>query len=537
MLTEIYCDKFGATKHISFGPGLNVIQGVGGNSIGKSTMLKIIDYAFGGRYYAQSNDDILKKVGEHDICFSHVFQGQTYYFRRSASSPTKIIKCSDYMYAQGEEIPIASFSSFLLENYGLSNRQVSFRDLVSLYSRIWSKENRDVKHPLYQYRGQAVSASINQLIKLFNYYSPLHQLSHQVKDSKNHEKAIKIAAKHNLRHLPSASEAKKLKRELDLLEEQITQQKANITFATPENSFSLNSKTSCLLANRSSLLQQQGRVLRRLRRLEQELANTFVPESSTFDELFALFPNIDKEKLSAIESFHCDIQHILNDGLMDEKNYCEMQLNNINSAIEKNESKLRAITGLPSASAEAIDNLLTLSKRKSDIQAQLRLYDDVKSGVVQRKADTVSLDALYEKTIDRIQEEINSKIASFSAEISTSNSKPPSLELKRTSYAYGVTDNTGTGKAYTDLILFDLAILALTDLPFLIHDSFLFNNIDSATVQNFIRIYNRFTDKQVFISLDQYLGADNADIDAIIKTHQRLTLSDNLLLFGQDWRR
>ena len=50
MLTEIYCEAFGKTKRIPFFAGLNVIQGIGGNSIGKSNALKIIDYAFGGRY-------------------------------------------------------------------------------------------------------------------------------------------------------------------------------------------------------------------------------------------------------------------------------------------------------------------------------------------------------------------------------------------------------------------------------------------------------------------------------------------------------
>ena len=57
MLVEIRCGAFGEVKQVPFSSGLNVIQGISGNSIGKSNMLKIIDYAFGGKYYSDSNED------------------------------------------------------------------------------------------------------------------------------------------------------------------------------------------------------------------------------------------------------------------------------------------------------------------------------------------------------------------------------------------------------------------------------------------------------------------------------------------------
>ena len=41
-----------------------------------------------------------------------------------------------------------------------------------------------------------------------------------------------------------------------------------------------------------------------------------------------------------------------------------------------------------------------------------------------------------------------------------------------TNYEYNFVDNTGTGNAYANLIIFDLVIFASTVLPFIIHDSF-----------------------------------------------------------------
>ncbi len=111
------------------------------------------------------------------------------------------------------------------------------------------------------------------------------------------------------------------------------------------------------------------------------------------------------------------------------------------------------------------------------------------------------------------------------------------LSLATNHYSYGVEDNTGTGKAYTDLVLFDLAILALTDLPILIHDSFLFNNIDDETKRSFFGLYCKFTNKQVFISLDDYLGNGNEVIDKLSFSSTRLYLSEKSMLFGKDWRK
>lgn len=140
-------------------------------------------------------------------------------------------------------------------------------------------------------------------------------------------------------------------------------------------------------------------------------------------------------------------------------------------------------------------------------------------------------------TTAEIQDQINKKILEYSEKIATSNSKAPTLHLTPKDYQYGVEDNTGTGKAYTDLLLFDMAVLSLTQLPILIHDSFLFNNIDDLTKQSFIRLYDNFPNKQIFISLDQFYGKDDEEINKILFNSTRLTLTGHSMLYGRDWRK
>ena len=76
MLKEIRCDKFKSNGRsrppIVFNDGLNVILGSknGDNSIGKSTFLMIIDYAFGGNSYG--NSSVIKEINEHIIQFEFI---------------------------------------------------------------------------------------------------------------------------------------------------------------------------------------------------------------------------------------------------------------------------------------------------------------------------------------------------------------------------------------------------------------------------------------------------------------------------------
>ena len=80
MLIEISCEKFkckGKVREpIKFHSGLNIIQGQdsGENSIGKSTFLLAVDFAFGGDTYAEKST-ITNKIGHHFInfCFIHAF--------------------------------------------------------------------------------------------------------------------------------------------------------------------------------------------------------------------------------------------------------------------------------------------------------------------------------------------------------------------------------------------------------------------------------------------------------------------------------
>lgn len=543
MLTEIYCSAFGAQKTIPFSAGLNVIQGIGGdsdedssNSIGKTTMLKIIDYAFGGTYYADSNEDIIRHVNDHNICFTHKFNGISYYFSRNASNPNVVIRCSDNHYTPKSEISTKEFCKWLLSQYGLQDLQLSFREIVGLYSRIWNKPNKEVNRPLYNHSSQAVRDSIVTLIKLFGKYSTIQELHEQEDYLRKRQNILSKASNYHFLHVPTKAEQSKLEKELLDIQNKISEVKANVKIGSNENYEQLSKSTCELYEQRAILSTQRSRVRRTLQRCKHNMQKLAPLNESVFTPLLEFFPDIDLAHIKEVQSFHDNLRNILLNELKQEEQELLQKLDQLDSLIVSNDQEIEKFTGLPTRTDDALEQLQNMIKRQMDIQSQLALYKDKIAETAQRAEYGKALSEAMDAIVQEIECEINNRIREYSVCITTNNNKAPIFHLGSNKYSYGVEDNTGTGKAYTDLLLFDITILSLTCLPFIIHDSFLFNNIDDFTIQSFLKLYSSFSEKQLFIALDQFYGKENEEIDHILYAATRLVLSSSTTLFGQDWR-
>ena len=535
MLTEIYCSSFGEDKLIPFTPGLNIIQGKSGNSIGKSSFLKIIDYAFGGEYYANSNKDVIKHIGEHRVCFCHMFDGKSYYFSRSALSPARVCRCKDKSYQTDEEIPIKDFCNWLTGMYALQDLQLSFRNIVGLYSRVWNKPNKEVSRPLFNYNSQTVEDAIITLIKLFKRYETIAELHEERVFLKKRSAIRKQAAEFHFITIPTKKEVDAIEKELSEINKRIGQLKMNIAVGSIENSDLLDKQYNALIDHRTSLFTQRSHIIRDLQRCKKSIQQMDKMEPASFSSLVDYFPEIDANRLSEVAGFHESLRVVLLDELQEEEKRLQSRLQEFDAAIAQNDIDIQNHTKLPTQADEALESFKTLLQKQNRLQAQLEQNNDIIAESSQKKENKQKLERELASITAEIGNAINERTANYSQLITTSNRKAPVIRLGPTQYEYGVEDNTGTGKAYTDLILFDLAILSLTGLPMLIHDSFLFNNIDDSTKKSFLRLYNQFSSKQVFISLDSYLGEGDKEIDNLLFSTTRLYLSETKKLFGIDW--
>lgn len=69
-------------------------------------------------------------------------------------------------------------------------------------------------------------------------------------------------------------------------------------------------------------------------------------------------------------------------------------------------------------------------------------------------------------------------------------------------YTFTTPRDGGTGTAYKSLVVLDMSILELTDLPAIAHDSSIFKNIGDEPIDKIMELYMK-SKKQIFIAFDK----------------------------------
>ena len=134
--------------------------------------------------------------------------------------------------------------------------------------------------------------------------------------------------------------------------------------------------------------------------------------------------------------------------------------------------------------------------------------------------------------------EINTQLAEFDSKLYDTRRIPPTIRFdENKKYRYGSPVDDGTGTSDKNLILFDLVILELTDLPAVIHDSPLIKNISDALVERILDLYRTFTTKQIFIAFDKDQSYTERTQAHIEQTTVIQLGEDEHALYGFAWNR
>ena len=89
---------------------------------------------------------------------------------------------------------------------------------------------------------------------------------------------------------------------------------------------------------------------------------------------------------------------------------------------------------------------------------------------------------------------------------------------------------------YKGMVLYDLAVLYLTALPAIAHDSLIQKNISDGAIDGIMKIYTG-TEKQVFIAFDKQ-DSYRESTRKILADNSVLKLSDeNSELYGESWNK
>lgn len=534
MLAEIKCDKF----HIQPKPflkGLNIVTGTndGANSIGKTTFLMIIDYVFGGEDYILKSTDVQQNMGEHEICFKFIFNNEPFYFCRNTFE-SKTVYCCDDNYEKLDSMPLSQYLQFLRSQYLEENKDITFRDEVSNFMRIYGRDNIQEKKPLHTHPSEKLKVCIKRLLQLFDKFKSIAELEYKIDELNGKKKAINSAKKYSIvekinatKYKENSKEIREITSEIDKLLHDYEHGLCDLDSATTEEVLQLKSLLSKLKISRSRYINEKNK-------LAQYVGGNF--SDIQYEQLKSFFPNIDLKRIDEVHTFHQTIKSVLNEEIKDEEKRYDALINPLSEQILSIENQIKEKSNLKSLTKGMLQKLGELQKKKERMETQNELYTDY-IGIVSNIKDLNNrLSEMKQLQLNQIENQINMSMEEINDFIYNKENKAPILSLQDTTYNFVTPDDSGTGTSYKSMIVYDLAILKLTDLPVLVHDSYLLKQIQDKAIERILQIYQN-SNKQIFISIDK--------IDSLTEKTQEIVSQCEILhlypnggeLFGVSWNK
>lgn len=543
MLKFIECEKFiekGLPRgRIEFFPGLNICLGEDNaeNSIGKSTFLFAVDFCFCGNGYCLQKG-FLDEAGNHKINFCLEFDNEPYYFSRSTENYKEVAFCDENFNIM-KKISDVDFKDFLLEKYNLAESGLSFRQAVTPFIRIFGKESSEIKNIVgVESHFGGKTGILRNLIKLFEEYDEvkvLEEKSAAIQSEQNEFTSVEKSKIVKNGRIKNLSQLKESESKLDQLNEELLQiaesnkiQTEIVDAQRAVQAAELEKQITVLKRNRTKLLNEKSI-------LEANLGSETKIQKEDFEELKSFFPELNIPHLEEIQNFHNQITKILKEETEEELLKLEDKISGNEKNLIESTQKLTELRVPLSIPKKILEQYAAASIQKNDLEGQITFYKNSKQISSRLKETKIELDGKKLSILEEIAAKINRKLEEFSGKVND-NDSPPCLNLNSTSsYSFYAPNDSGTGTAYVSMILYDLAILELTNLPFLIHDSVLFKNLSDNRV---IKVFEEYENsrKQIFVSFDKKNSYGSDALKKTIEKHRVIELyAGGGELFGRSW--
>jgi hypothetical protein len=530
LLKSISCEKLIKTP-LTFDKGLNSVVGADDahNSIGKSSILMLIDFAFGGSDFPEKCDDVIRNVGDFKVGVDFEFE-KIYSFIRDTKTPGSIYRVESQDY-----ISIEEFNNFLKEKYIPDNKELSFRECVSGFFRIYQRSNYNDKRPLDVIAKDKWASIRKRVLKVFDRYWTISDLEKEKSEEVKKSQDIKGTFNSGAVRKITKAQFKKNETGLLALKEESEEIKNALRRNVTDIKSIINERNLSLKREKDLLLDRKMQLEVSLTRVESNLAGSKVRKSKSFSSVVEFFPEIDQEKLSMVEGFHQGISKILKGELQKEKQLISQNIDLATQEIAAIDSELLKMVNSNEESAYLLERLMELDRQEHFMSQQNEFWKKSESTASAVKKLKEDIDIALESSISDIQNILNVGMMNFINEIYDENPISPKITLGKSDYEFDHGDDRGTGKGYANMITLDLTFLEQTCLPCLIHDSLLFKNMDIPAIDNLINIYSSF-DKQIFISIDEKSKYDTSTQLKIDKS-MFLKLDKDRVAFNKKWKK
>ncbi|MFI3330088.1 MAG: DUF2326 domain-containing protein [bacterium] len=541
MLKEIFCDKFKINDvtrdKIVFKDGLNVVVGNDNaeNSIGKSTFLMILDYVFGGSDYIKKSKDVITNVGEHTICFMFEFNNIKYYYKRDTSSSNIIDKC-DEKYNKLDSLSKDDYRKELKRLYNINDPHYSFRALISMFFRVYGRENLNERDPLQDVAAVPQKRNLEKILKIYDMYNDIEELSKKYEEDKDNLDVFVSASKKE--YIPLIKE-KEYNENIKLLELK-KEEKEKLAYKSNKDLLELDSLKAEAVSEIDSSLKRfrrdRHKHFEELNALKDNMNSSKESIKNDLEYLLEFFPDINLDKIAEIEKFHKEVSGLLKKQHEKRIKTLGNYINVLTSEIEKLENKRSEITTIPNLSKMILEKYSSIDKEIQKIETinnYFTSWGDLKTIENESKVDKE--DKVIEK-INLLVDSLNAKMKEINTLIYDDNTTSPIIEVPAVNrYEFYTPNDSGTGTNYKGMIVFDLACLELTPLPVLVHDSVLFKQLSDKVLDKVINLYTNYNN-QIFITLDK-IGQYSDETIKSINEATILKLDDNgHELFGKSWK-
>lgn len=203
MLTRLWSPAFRRNGKprpvITMHAGVNIVEGAdqAQNSIGKSTLLQIIDFVYAGKDFLDSDAVRLPQaVGHHAIHFTLRLNDKDHHFVRATDRPGFVTRYHDPDWQEADrDYELPEYQQFLLDEYGLGDTGGTWRELVGRFSRVDERDMALLDRPL------AAAARANDidgakaLLRLFGAYEEIDKIQSRYDQVRKEVDALNAMAK------------------------------------------------------------------------------------------------------------------------------------------------------------------------------------------------------------------------------------------------------------------------------------------------------------------------------------------------------
>jgi len=544
MLVEVLCDQFISNGKqrgkIEFHPGLNTVLGddPGSNSIGKTSFLMVLDFVFGGDDYIVKSADLQKEIGSHTVKFGFVFGNEKFFFSRSTDTFKEVTPCDENYSPIRDSISDKQYCDFLREKYGLSLEGLSFRNAVSRFIRVYGRETLNEKKPLRTAEKETESDSISSLLRLCDLYSTIKAQQDMADEAKDKRETFSKAKKYSFIKISNEKDLINNTHEIEALQ-------ASVNKLISETSSGFKDLDSEKKKAMSELQEHLAKCNDQEAALQSQL--TYINSGKKYGgksriqksvrSLQSFFPDININKIEQIEEFHSQLSGILKQEFLDAERKVKTALEYVGAEKKQIEEAMSEIAKETDLTKTVFSQYAAIDKKIHDLTLANDNYRKLKELKDIEESYKTALSELFLNSITDMELSINKKMQSINDCIYNGERTSPFLHFSSPkAYSFFTPHDSGTGSQYKGLIVFDLAMLELTRLPFIIHDSILLKQIADKPIEKILEQYES-SSKQVFIAFDKVSSYSSRTQELLNKTCILRLSPEGNELYGRPWNK